>query len=198
MRRALLSIVLLGCGADDVEPPTSVSFRWDAAITCPERAAVGQRTSAFLKIGGHEDCELTVDQATLDASGTCHGITAGTVWPLMLVYSMTDGETPPTLTLPFAYRVGFANLCEGALEAGVNPTIDMGAAGSTQFIYQQSEVDALPEGDSDPSCDNGLAEAKKWARNRIKEDTLDFDNDGCANLVEACGGTLFSIDDCQE
>ncbi len=189
-RGIVVAILVAGCGNDGTEA-LQLSIPWQAGLSCPQRTQMGAKMAAVLKIGGHNDCNLAVDAATLEVSGNCDTITTGTVRPLLLTYTYDDQPTLPSI-IPLAYWISYVNLCDDHLSPDSREIEVVFGSASSKLVTTPSELAALPaDTTTRPSCTDGLNEALQWAKTQIEEmgGNLDKDLDNNSNLAEVCTGT---------
>jgi hypothetical protein len=201
-RAALLAVLVAACGEEVAPPPVTlqmtVPFPAPTINPCDQKSVIASELRVSFHIGGNYSDVLTTSGSDLSAEGGIDDIQPGLVRPVMLIYEQSrDGFVTAR---QLAYWLTTVDLCLDSVPAAVTVTFpNDGIRG--QLFYLQSEVEALPSGDSSPSCDDGLDEAKEWMQDLFFGDTpadaplrnydLDFDNDTVSNLDEACDNTLF-------
>jgi hypothetical protein len=181
------------CGAPPETPGTFIqtSAAWaQGSGDCADRANLAS-LEAVLWVGGHADCQLTVDATTLTASGNCDALQPGIERPLTVAYYLptSDPEIPDILAL----ALGFADLTEEALEGSdgnVDVALGEGAGMLVHTEAQAANLEQLTREEAAEATPEQLAE--DWAGFRYFQQPgrLDTDDDNCPNLVEACDGNL--------
>ncbi|MBN1960457.1 MAG: hypothetical protein JW841_05885 [Deltaproteobacteria bacterium] len=204
----LLLILMVGCGYAEDTFNSSVSITWQAPLSyCANSELLGDRLEVTMQVGGFSDlCELEVDPDTLTASNDeCGPFRTGLDRPILISYSQRNPLQPDEL-VPIAYFVSYAKLCKDQLEPG-QEEIDIVLVDDDnrgKFIYQQNEIDAIPSGVTDTTCNMTLQDALQWAKHKGISSIYSLDNNcycsetnvtkaNCSNLEQACADTLFPL-----
>ncbi len=194
----LVLVAACGSGADTARAPVELRLLppWDSAGlgNCSGRAQLATALVAKLTVGGgYEDCPLTIDPSTLNATGACEGILRGMVRPLLLTYALSQGVGRE---VPVAYYISYVDLCTQRPTASV----DFGDPATSSLVFRPADLDALPAAEATGStperdaCAPDLEMAKAWAKSeigdRLSKDrvSLDLNCDQQSNLEEACAG----------
>ncbi|OGQ92188.1 MAG: hypothetical protein A2289_02560 [Deltaproteobacteria bacterium RIFOXYA12_FULL_58_15] len=196
-----ISIVLLtwlcNCGtaedaAQDAELSFSPHIQWSRAIDCPNAATLGLYMNAAIDVDGHNDlCPLDVNTSTLAATGDCDGIRTGDITFVGLDYFYVKPSASREL-VSLLYTVGWVDLRAEALDENTK-VVEVDLSGDT---VNSLTIDTQPEfedlGTANCSSLKGdaknLCNAEQWANEwlRSREYTFDLNQNGTANLEEAC------------
>ena len=198
---------LCGCGQAVEETDVAVSLPFQVPlINCTHRSDIGANLNATLYIsGGYAPCALTIDSATLTASGTCPNITAGIVRPLGLEYWLPDPVNSGA-PVALAYILSWADLSAMTVGAAPDVPVDMTPGVKAKLLTTPDDVAALrsippapPVTDCNNPSDTETSNlcAEDWAKNdAFRTNPIDFNINSLvgstSNLLEACNGTLFT------
>lgn len=185
---ATLALAILCCCGEPA--PTQVTVLPPAlaeAAGCPA-ATFGSAARATLHVSGNfAPCALTTDAAG-QMTGECPDIPAGVVRQLVLAYALAEAGDP-NRTVPLLYLFRALDLTPAAL-AGESRRLEVrfDEAASVGSVKNADDLAGLAGSDSTEAGDRAT---RDFARVVIGNEDLDFDDDGCANLDEACNNHLF-------